>query len=270
MTPKKITDPQEAIQLIERFKKSSTQFNCFLMGAEIERLVGEGLLWCVTDGDNAFLLEDKGNCFRIHFIINNPDRGYSAVMEKPLMLELLFRSKDCEPEQMIMYWEKQGFQRNLVRNNMAAKYTDLELPSRRDDLDLHIASTKDEGEFARSLFNEVFDPYSGDYLNPEEITELLEDRKIIIAAKEGKPCGALHFYNIGKCAWIGHVAVTQEAQGHGIGSALVAEFIRLNHVDDKSRYALWVQTQNKAAVTMYDRFGFKETGKSSLSMIKEQ
>lgn len=268
MTPKKITDSIEALSLIQKYKITSTLTNCYLLGSEIERLVSENRLQYIVDDANVFFLEDKTNCYRIHYMINNPEKEFFASVDKPLMLEILFRGHDGIPEDAVRYWEKQGFKRNLVRKNLTAKYTDLLLATDCVS-DVHVAESESEGEFSRSLFNSSFDPYSGDYISKENISELTKQGQILIALKDGTYSGALHFYNIGKCAWIGHVAVCSHIRGLGIGKTLVSEFIRVNHTDDKSRYALWVQEQNKAAVAMYERFGFKYAGKSSLSMIKE-
>ena len=242
--------------------------NCYLMAPEIENLVRDGLLYCVTDDINAFLLEDKGNCYRVHYMINSADKEFFVDADKPLMLEILFRGNDGVPEEVVEYWVKQGFRRNLVRKHLAAKYNDLHLTPDCDRL-IHIANSEQEAEFSSSLFNNSFDPYSGDYIDKHESLELVKHGQILIAQNDQKPSGALHFYKVGKCAWIGHVAVCLQARGQGIGQSLVSEFIRINHVDEKSRYALWVQEHNMAAVSMYERFGFKYAGKSSLSMIKE-
>ena len=268
MTPIKITNPQEALSLIEKFKVKATLSNCFLLTQDIEMLVNKGLLWYAEDGKNAFLFEDKGNCYRIHYMINNIDIDFNPVMDKPIVIEILYRGNDGASKEIVRYWEKQGFNENLVRMNLAAKFTDINMPS-PCSISMHVIKTPEEGELARSLFNRSFDPYSGDNITEEQASELVNDRQIIIAENEGIFAGALHFYNIGRCAWIGHVAVCPNVRGRGFGNALVSEFIRLNHTDDKSRYALWVQAQNKPAVDMYQRFGFKYAGKSSLSMIKE-
>lgn len=268
MTLKKAIDTGEVLHLIEELKSGSSISNCFLMGAELEKLIRYGLLSYSVDGSNAFILEDKGNCYRIHYILNDTKREFSVALDKPLMLEILFRGKDGEPESTIAYWESQGFKKNLVRNNLAAKFSDLRITNSDNRSEIHLAETEEEGIFAQSLFNNTFDSYSGDFITSEDVEALLKNRQILITTKDKKACGALHYYNIGKCAWIGHVAILPQAQGRGLGSALVSEFIRLNHVDDKSRYSLWVQAQNRPAVVMYERFGFKYTGKSSLSMIK--
>ena len=269
MTPKKVTDSSEALRLIENFKTKSTLSNCYLMGQGLERIVLKEHLWYVVNSRNAFFLEDKGNCFRIHYMINDENIDFPLVTDKPLMIEILFRGKDGEPEQVIRYWENQGFKRNLVRQNLTARYVDLNLSPSDEKFDIHIAETEEEGKFAKLLFNDFFDPFSGDYIDSEDVEVLLRERHILIAYNNGNACGALHFYNVGICAWIGHVAVKPDARGQGLGRALVKTYISLNHVDGKSRYALWVQSQNQAAIAMYERFGFKSVDKSSLSMIKE-
>lgn len=268
MTPIKITNLQEALSLIEKFKAKDTLSNCFLLTHDIEIIVNKGLLWYANDDTNAFLFEDKGNCYRIHYMINNIDIDFNPIMDKPLILEILYRGNDGVPRGVLRYWEKQGFNENLVRMNLAAKFTDISMSS-PCNISMHVIKTPEEGELARTLFNKSFDPYSGDYITEEQSSELVKNQQIIIAESESNFAGALHFYNIGRCAWIGHVAVCPDIRGRGFGNALVSEFIRLNHTDDKSRYALWVQAQNKPAVDMYQRFGFKYAGKSSLSMIKE-
>ena len=122
MTPKKVTDSSEALRLIENFKTKSTLSNCYLMGQGLERIVLKEHLWYVVNSRNAFFLEDKGNCFRIHYMINDENIDFPLVTDKPLMIEILFRGKDGEPEQVIRYWENQGFKRNLVRQNLTARY----------------------------------------------------------------------------------------------------------------------------------------------------
>lgn len=270
MKPERITDVNEAIAVVEQFKTRSTESNCFLMPDDLRRLTNERRLLQHIEGANAFFLEDKGNCLRVHYMINNPEIGFSCKADKPLMLELLFRWTDGEPSYMVSYWEREGFRQNLVRRNLSARMSDIQLPNLPDTgLTVSIASTDEEADFARRLFNSSFDPYSGDYLTLEYAKEIVESGRMLLAYDAEQPLGALNFYPVGMCTWLGHVAVLPSSRGRGVGMALVSAYISRNHVDDKSRYALWVQEQNVAATKMYEQFGFKYAGKSSLSMIKD-
>ena len=53
-----------------------------------------------------------------------------------------------------------------------------------------------------------------------------------------------------------------------IDDGILDAFVERNHTSDKSRYMLWVQQQNTAAVAMYKKKGFTSLGKSTLSLIR--
>ena len=127
----------------------------------------------------------------------------------------------------------------------------------------------DEVQWSSRLFNDMFDPYSGDFI-PEQLHEsLLEAGSILVAVDAlGNSVGALHQTVERNVAWISHVAVVPAARGRHVGKALVDDFVERNHATDKSRYMLWVQQQNTAAVAMYEKKGFTNLGKSTLSLIK--
>lgn len=271
MNPEKLTDSREAVAIIEQFKVHSTESNCYLMPNDISRLSEGNLLSVCIDGRNAFLFEDKGNCLRVHYMLNDLDRGFSIKADKPLMLEILFRGGEGEPTEATAYWERAGFRRNVVRRNLSAKINDLMIPhsSNLGSVRIQLASTDSEARFAREIFNSSFDPYSGDYLTHADANNLIENKQLLIATVANKYVGALNFFLVGRCASLGHVAVTPEARGQGVGLSLVSEYVCRNYTDEKSRYALWVQEHNIPAMKMYEQLGFKYAGKSSLSMIKD-
>ena len=63
----------------------------------------------------------------------------------------------------------------------------------------------------------------------------------------------------------------KHARGKGVGKALVDAFVERNKNPEKmekTRYQLWVQRQNEAAVKMYQNKGFKYINKSTISLIK--
>ena len=139
------------------------------------------------------------------------------------------------------------------------------------DVDVRPAISLDEVEWACVLFNGTFDPYSGDFISREQYNGLLSAGQILVAAdKTGNLLGALHQTVERNVAWISHVAVVPEARGHHVGQALLNAFVECNHTSDKSRYMLWVQQQNAAAVAMYKKKGFRYLNKSTLSLICKQ
>ena len=119
------------------------------------------------------------------------------------------------------------------------------------------------------MFNSSFDKWSGDFI-PESMAELLlQENGILLATeKDGILMGALHLEKKQGCLWLNHVVILPEYRGRKIGRGLVEAYIEQGHVDDNSRYAVWVQRQNTPAVKMYQNKGFTYCNKSTLSMIK--
>jgi ribosomal protein S18 acetylase RimI-like enzyme len=150
-------------------------------------------------------------------------------------------------------------------------YKDLQPASLNEEFIVRPANTMADVREAFELFNQSFDKYSGDYVPSEDYEGLLSCGSILLARRKdedgSKFLGALHYTVYGNVAWVSHLAVKESARGQHVGQALLDAFVERNMVTEKSRYMLWVQHQNEAAVKMYENKGFKYLGKSSLSMI---
>ena len=157
-----------------------------------------------------------------------------------------------------------------MRDQYAAVYKDLAPAGSYDQVVVRTAVDLDEVQWACQLFNDLFDPYSGDFITDQMHRQLLDSGSILLAADaRGNRLGALHQTIERNVAWISHVAVVPDARGRHVGKALVDDFVERNHATDKSRYMLWVQQQNTAAVAMYRNKGFTCLGKSTLSLIRK-
>ena len=136
-----------------------------------------------------------------------------------------------------------------------------------------LANNIDQVKTACELFNASFDALSGDFIPESAYEGLLLSNSILIAWDIEKKTiyGALHQVKEGSVNVIGHVAVIKEARGRGVGKALIDTFVEWNKNNEnteKTRYQLWVQRQNEAAVKMYQNKGFKYINKSTISLIK--
>ena len=220
---------------------------------------------------NVFLLVKKDGFWRVYFYLNDFDEILSLQGEV-LETEILFRGSLGEPADVVAYLEQCGFRRHLVRDQYAGIYKDL-LPARiNEEIIVQPAQTLAGVQGAFELFNQSFDKYSGDYVSPEVYDRLLASGSVLLAWRrhedEARFIGALHQTVENNVAWVSHLAVKDSARGQHVGQALLDAFVERNMVTDKSRYMLWVQHENQAAVSMYERKGFHYLGKSSLSLIK--
>lgn len=271
MTLKKIETYSRYSEIVERYGQKGCASNDFIQ-REAADLVIHNLLYEYCGEKNAFVLVKKDEFYRVYYYIN--DYGeYLTIPEEILETEILFRGMIGEPTEVVEYLERYGFKRHLVRDQYAAMYKDLQPTIPHEEIIVQPALTLVGVQGAFELFNQYFDKYSGDYVGPEQYESLLSSGNVLIAwHKEGSEAqflGALHQTVENNVAWISHVAVKETARGHHVGQALMDAFVERNMTSEKSRYMLWVQKQNKPAVAMYEKKGFKYVGKSSLSMIKQ-
>ena len=269
MTLKKIETYNRYLEIVERYGQKGCTSNDFIQ-REAADIVVHDMLYEYCGEKNAFVLVKKAGFYRIYYYIND----YSEVLTIPdatLETEILFRGMIGVPSEVVEYLERCGFKRHLVRDQYAAMYKDLQPTIPNEEIIVQPALTLVGVQGAFELFNQFFDKYSGDYVSPEHYEALLASGNVLIAwhKKENETLflGALHQTVENNVAWISHVAVKESVRGHHVGQALMDVFVERNMATEKSRYMLWVQRQNKPAVKMYEKKGFKYVGKSSLSMI---
>ena len=266
MKPQKIETYEQYFQSIERYNRKGRFTNDYLQN-EAADLIIHDRLFIISGQENVLLLVKKDGFFRVYYYINNIEEVLE-LPENELMTEILFRGEDA-PEAEVQWLERMGFRKNLVRDQYFAKYSSLTQPILIEGLKIGIATTEGDALWAIRLFNVSFDKWSGDFI-PEDSARLLIQENAILIAKDNdnNMLGALHFEKRQGVCWLNHVAVAPDVRGRKIGRGLTEAYIEQGHVDDNSRYMLWVQRQNLSAVAMYRNKGFVPMNKSTLSMIK--
>lgn len=266
MKPQKIETYEQYIQLVDRYNRKGRFTNDYLQN-EAADLIVHNRLFALCGQDNALLMVQKEGFYRLYYYINNTEEQLE-LPESELVTEILFRGENA-PEAEVKWLEGVGFKKNLVRDQYFAKYSSITAPVFLIDAKIELAQTVEEVRWAIRLFNDSFDKWSGDYISEEMCNHLFEQQQVLVAKDlSGKLYGALQFEMRQGACWLNHVAVVPEARGKKIGRGLTEAYIAQGHVDDNSRYMLWVQRQNVSAVAMYRNKGFAPMNKSTLSMIK--
>lgn len=266
MKPQKIETYEQYIQLVDRYNRKGRFTNDYLQN-EAADLIVHNRLFALCGQDNALLMVQKEGFYRLYYYINNTEEQLE-LPESELVTEILFRGENA-PEAEVKWLEEVGFKKNLVRDQYFAKYSSITAPVFLIDAKIELAQTVEEVRWAIRLFNDSFDKWSGDYISEEMCNHLFEQQQVLVAKDlSGKLYGALQFEMRQGACWLNHVAVVPEARGKKIGRGLTEAYIAQGHVDDNSRYMLWVQRQNVSAVAMYRNKGFAPMNKSTLSMIK--
>lgn len=264
--PIKIETFEQYSQLVERFNRKGRITNDYLQN-EAADLITHNCLYALCSEDNAVLLVQKAGFQRLYYYVNNIEE-LIELPKNDYVTEILFRGENA-PEADVKWLEGLGFKKNLVRDQFAGCYGDFVKPIEQNNVAIQEASTIEEVKWACELFNSSFDKWSGDYISAEQYPVLLENGDILIAKDlRGNLLGATQReLKKGFVNWA-HLAVVTSARGMGVGTSLMDALIERNHVDEKTRYMMWVQRQNTTAVKIYLRKGFKSLNKSTLSMIK--
>lgn len=267
MKPVKIDEYLRYQSIVEEYGVRGCMSNDYIQ-REAADLIIHDLLYEYCGEKNAFLLVKKDGFWRVYYYLNDLDEKLILDGEE-LVTEILFRGNVGEPTGQVEYLESCGFSRNLVRDQYCAKYSSLTPPVFYEGLKIETAASAEDAKWAINLFNASFDKWSGDYIPHEKAPLLIQENAILIARDSDYRLGALHLEKKAGVTWLNHVAVTEQARGKGVGRGLVEAYIEQGHVDDSSRYQLWVQRQNIPAVNLYQKKGFTYLNKSTLSMVKQ-
>lgn len=255
-------------EIVDKYKRKGCLSNDYIY-QEAADLIIHDKLYEYTGANNAFLFVAKDECLRVYYYLNDLSELNTFDLDENLVLEILFRGNMGTPNEELEYFSKYGFRLHLRRDQYCGVYKDLQLPGVITGVTVQKAASIEEVEKACELFNRSFDHYSGDFIAKDVMMSLYTGGCIWIAKElNGHFAGALHQTVERNVAWISHVAVEEGSRGHGVGQALLDTFVEQNKVDEKSRYMLWVQAQNAAAVNMYQKKGFKYLNKSTISMLK--
>lgn len=264
----KFKDFADYENLLRKFRKKSSLTNNYMLSDEIAYYISINKLFYHLSEYNAAILLEKETCFRVYYYINDLAERFIFSPEFNYAIEILYRGDLFYPKEEISYWQNCGFVPNLIRDFYIAKYSDMQLVEpNMNGVTIEYASTIDDVLYAMRLFNNSFDPYTGDYLDESLAPIFLEKRNLLLAYCDGLRKGACHFYEKNKVIYLGHLSVEISSRGKKIGTLLMNTLINSTVVNDRSRYALWVQRQNESAIKLYQNIGYKYNNKSTISLL---
>jgi len=264
-----ISNFPELTDLINLYSNSLTQSNNYLLGVAFDDLIKQRKLFYIKGKFNLYLLVDRNISYQLYYFINNFQESFKNNIDKPLVIEVVYKGEIKKPRAIIDYFELNGFSTHLTRDNMALSFTN-EVTFRPHNINAHIkiANTKYEASYVCDLFASQLDIYTGDLKTQKEINKYIENGNILCAYYNDNLCGALQFEIKNKVNWLGHLAVDLHYRGNGIASLLVENYLKIGVAKSDTRFQLWVINSNESAVNLYKKFRFTHTGKSTISMLK--
>ena len=266
----KIAKIAELESILEHYARKGAHTNNYLLMDSYINLIKEQKVQYVQGKDNLVMLIDTNICYQVYYYINNISEAIPIQSSKPLMMEIVYRGIQQRPKNILDYWNYFGFQTHLTRDNLSLRYKDMlhNDPNSNHNIQIKVATSDTEAEYATDLFRRDLDKYTGDQKNYEEILAYVFNGNVLCAYDSGSLCGALQFEEKNNNIWLGHIAIDENYRGKGIANQLVSMYIEINKKSDETRYQLWVRQDNEPANRLYKRFGFMYAGKSTVSMIK--
>lgn len=254
--------------IIEKYYLKSTITNNYLLASAYQDRIDEENLFLIESGANAFLLTEKEGYFRLYYYLNDYAEKVNLSLKLPCTIEIIYRGEKRKPTEAITFWENNGFKAHLTRDNMMGLEEQLNVPdSTNNDIQIEYAVPQ-EISFVHEQLLLSIDKYTGDQMNVADLMESAKNNNILIAKSGDASVGFLRFYLKNQVYWLGHIVVSNEHRGKGIANKLVKAYIEKNSAGPKTRYSLWVIQDNIGAVKLYEKFGFKSTNKSCISLLK--
>lgn len=260
----------ELNELIRSYFIRGTNTNCYFMAETFNKQIKDHKLSFLLSGDNLILLLDKTDFYQLYFYLNDLSTSLNLSINKPVVMEILYRDEKFKPLDIINYWYGQNFKQHLKRDNMIASLESINLPALLySTIKIDYACLEKEVLFTEKLFRDSLDIYTGDLLSKDEINQFVFSRNILIAYYKEEMAGALQFEVKNKIVWLSHLAIDQKFRGKGIAYELVRKFITDNQTELNTKYQLWVIQDNVAAINLYRKFGFVYGNKSTTSLLKQ-
>ena len=109
-----INDITQYEKLVDKYRQKGCLCNDYLQN-RAAALIDTGRLYMACGGFNAFLFEQKAKCLRLYYYINSQDETFDFSEQSPIVTEIIYRGEKFFPQNEVEYFEKCGFQKNLIR-----------------------------------------------------------------------------------------------------------------------------------------------------------
>ncbi|MBQ8502960.1 MAG: GNAT family N-acetyltransferase [Clostridia bacterium] len=248
--------------------------NCFLMPSEIIALAAEGRLFIEEFPEWLLILCDREDYSNLYYYTT--DTSDVAFVKQ-------FMKNTCGREVYMDAVSRMGrgdseTPKRLVKEGAAERYKTyqrMQLPVKNIDFDSFsfsvpvgytVSTDYCDYEKLTALWKETLDEKSTPLPKQEELFRLREEENLFtVLNNHGELAAVLILSVSSKQGLIQHIAVSSEERRKGLAANLMKKSFFAAREKGLTMLRLWVDCKNTAAITLYDRFDFKQDG-----MICEQ
>lgn len=269
----KIGSVGELEAIFGRFFKKGTHTNNYILAAEYESHIYAECLYVHVDDNNAFLFLDKGHALRLYYFINDIKQTLRLTLDRPVVLEILYRGEQHFPTTEVDFFIRSGFVKHLTRDCLALAANKIPDEAFLNDIPKSItvgfAVSNDAVKQAYELFDQNLDLLTGDWMSESGVAAAAASQQLFCAYQDGEPAGYLHAEMKHSVYWLRHVVVEAKYRGRGMGEVLLKHYLSSGKAISCRQYQLWVIKENVPAYKLYEKAGFAYFNRSTYSLIKK-
>lgn len=263
---KKVESLDEINRWIASFMKKGVLSNNYIMSDKYRSWIESGsLYYSLWEGALIFFL-DCGSYRRVYYHIKDGGVPIELPEDKPLAMELVYRSGSSSSGNSLDFWKTKGFKPYIYRLRMncsakALRNTGMEANHVTYAGSRHAAAIQE-------MISSEFDPYLGCVPSLLEVEQYIKQEEIITVPDErGGVAGVLHIGGKGATCFIWHLVVSPRERNKGVAKKLLAQLGLLLQETDNAKIQLWVKRDNLSARGLYEKAGFEYDGWESTGLI---
>jgi predicted GNAT family N-acyltransferase len=256
----------EISPIVRKHFKVGVSTNVFLSESEYRALIDKNRLFYEEFNGGLLLFKKRENDYLCYYQITDLNLQHENLFEAdgklPIVVELVSKSVESQ-NNMQNFFESYGFKKNLERMRMKKK--EQITNNAKSEFAIKYADPESETKIVQFL-KQSFDGHTGCIPSQDELEKDINNKFVITAFDGDKVIGVLHFKNDKNKSEIRHLAIDKEYRHQNIASALMCEYLKETKELNSS---VWVRKDNDEAVKLYQKFGYKADGFSSVVLIKE-
>lgn len=268
-----INSNQELEDLLEEFSASFKWSNNYMLLEELQvYLQSEKLFLVQKSKESLVLLVRRDSFYRLYYQTNLLEDIQTIELNQAVVQELIYRGPKFYPQEEVEAWSKLGFEVYMGRDNYFLNSKGLFSSDLENSEDLSgIKPIKDEADLLKvdEMIRTYLDLYTGDILTMEELRGFSVSSNLLGIYVENKLAGVVQGEFKNKVYWLGHMVVDVAYRGQRLSTKLLKAYLLRGLSLNCRQFKLWVLQDNKPALGLYKKHGFKYLNKSTISLLKK-
>lgn len=263
---KKVNDINQLSGLISPYLRKGILTNNYMMLGNYKNHIEKGELFFEKTEGGIIIFKNYDNHWRVFYYLKDLSTDLPLPMDKPLAMEIVFKTIDEKYQLALSYWENRGFKPYIFRKRMSTTFAEFNIKNSEKK---HVSFAQNHhAVLVHQLICNTFDSYLGCVPSLSEVAEIIDKKEILlIQDPNGQLNGLLHIGQKHDTYFIWHLVVSPEVRQGGNAKKMLAYFKTMILKDEKTKIQLWVKNDNLPARHLYKSVGFKYDGWESIGLL---